>query len=724
MILWYSEGVVAGLARADADSLFDGRNENLAVADFIGLGSGDDRRDCGLDLIVGNDDFQFHLRQKVDDVFGPTVKFGMPLLAAEAFDFDNGEALDADILQSLFDFIELERLDDGFDLLQRSGPPWLRSCRGQTIIDRQEQFSVRKGQGGSLEIYHRRPLVVRLDATLGDLETRGAEIMTELLTAAQMRAIEQDAISSGAVTGLLLMERAGQAVVDAIVAEWPELGPSRGRAAGYLTHDQGSHRAVILCGPGNNGGDGFVVARLLKKVGWTVEVLLSGDPPKLPHDARHNHDLWCAVGTVLALEERFFQDGPLATIYVDALFGTGLSRPVSGPLADVLHHFARADSAQYRDRMVSVDIPSGLCADSGRVLTKTVDAGIPPCVQAHLTVTFDSPKCGHVLGDGPANCGRLVIADIGLQPWRESRTVATCLIGPERTFADVRPDFPFDVDDLRKTRDHKYDYGHVLVLSGGVGRGGAARMAARGALRMGAGAVTVGCPPSALIENAAQLNAVMLRRIGSASDLTAALEDSRINTLCLGPGLGTAPREAALVAAALEARKPGRRIVLDADALTILSQDAALFAKLHDGCVLTPHAGEFARLFPAIAARLDAPALTGPAYSKADAVRDAAKQAGCVLLFKGAATVIADASGQCGISAFVYDDAVPWLATAGAGDVLSGFIAGMLARGAEPLAAAEIAAWLHATCARSFGPGLIAEDLPDVLPQVLRDLGV
>ena len=274
--------------------------------------------------------------------------------------------------------------------------------------------------------------------------------------------------------------------------------------------------------------------------------------------------------------------------------------------------------------------------------------------------------------------------------------------------------------DLRKPNGHKYDHGHALILSGGVGKGGAARLAARGALRIGAGAVTVGCPPAALIENAAQLNAVMLRRVKDADALVEALEDKRINALCLGPGMGTDAREAALVAVALQA---GRKVVLDADALTLLSQDDDLFGLLHKDCVLTPHAGEFARLFPDIAERLDAPAATGPACSKVDATREAAQRAGCVVLVKGPDTVIADPSGRCSVNAAVCDRAAPWLATAGAGDVLAGFITGLLARGFASMQGAEVGAWLHVECARAFGPGLIAEDLPEALPGVLRDLG-
>jgi hydroxyethylthiazole kinase-like uncharacterized protein yjeF len=286
---------------------------------------------------------------------------------------------------------------------------------------------------------------------------------------------------------------------------------------------------------------------------------------------------------------------------------------------------------------------------------------------------------------------------------------------------DTRSFFCVDAMYVRKRQGHKYTHGHALVLSGGVGKGGAARLAARGALRVGAGAVTVGCPPAALIENAAQLNAVMLRAIQDADGLDAVLEDDRINALCLGPGRGGSDKSCSLMETAL---KNGRRLVLDADALTLLGGAAPLFAMLHEGCVLTPHAGEFARLFPDLAEKLDAPANTGPAYSKVDATREAAARAGCVVLFKGPDTVIADPSGRCSINASVYDRSAPWLATAGSGDVVAGFMTGLLARGVSPMQAAETGAWLHTECAVSFGPGLIAEDLTEELPKVFCAMGI
>jgi len=346
---------------------------------------------------------------------------------------------------------------------------------------------------------------------------------------------------------------------------------------------------------------------------------------------------------------------------------------------------------------------------------------------------------------------------------------------------------------LVKKRDgHKYSHGHALILSGGPGRGGAARLAARGALRIGAGLVTLGCPPEALMENAARLDAVMLRPLADGDAFARVLAEARIGALCLGPGLGTGEREAGLLAVALglgpdpgrdgaappssrpassrpppptpphqgEGRHPGESrdaigdpsgqvasgagalplplvgrgrgrgapapcaVVLDADALTLLARAPALFGALHRACVLTPHAGEFARLFPDIAERLANPALRGPALCKLDATREAAARAGCVVLFKGPETVIADPSGRASINAATGERAAPWLATAGSGDVLAGFITGLLARGLAPMQAAGTAAWLHAECALKFGPGLIAEDLPEQLPAVFRDLGV
>lgn len=575
--------------------------------------------------------------------------------------------------------------------------------------------------------------------------------MTELLTAAQMRAIERAAIESGDVTGLELMERAGRGVVDAIFAQWPELAPSRGPAPappGYLPPEEGDRRrVVVLCGPGNNGGDGFVVARLLREAGWAVEVFLYGDADKLPPDARVNYERWVELGAVEALTDAWITCCDQPDVLIDALFGLGLNRPLPDELVECFHallefqpKWKRKLGRDRRMRSVAVDISSGVCADSGNVLSvpdvaeKVTEDSPDRCwprfmalaFQADLTVTFHTPNPGHYLSLGSVKCGQVAVKFLdALPPVEIGFPVVGLSESRIQLVEPVQLGRPHPISryfiDLPKRTGHKYDFGHALILSGGIGKGGAARMAARGALRIGAGAVTVGCPPSALIENAAQVNAVMLRKVKDAGALAEVLEDKRINALCLGPGMGTGAREAALVSAAL---KSGRRIVLDADALTLLSQDADLFGQLSAGCVLTPHAGEFARLFPDIAARLDTPATTGPAYSKIDATREAAARAGCTVLFKGPDTVIADPDGRCSVNAAVYDRSAPWLATAGAGDVLAGFITGLLARGFAPMQAAEAGAWLHVECARAFGPGLIAEDLPEALPGVLKALGV
>lgn len=230
--------------------------------------------------------------------------------------------------------------------------------------------------------------------------------MVELLTSAQMRAIENAAIANKTVTGLELMERAGRGVVDAVFAEWPEL-----QAA--------PHRAVVLCGPGNNGGDGFVIARLLKDWGWEVEVFLYGDPAKLPPDAKVSYERWCEMGQVAPLNSTTFPfpyDAHI-NLVVDALFGTGLTRPVEGEVAAVLKTIRLAiwpyeRSLRLPERLVAVDVPTSLCSDSGQVLEG--EAGGLTHFRADLTVTFHRAKLGHYLEDGPELTGKLVVKDIGL----------------------------------------------------------------------------------------------------------------------------------------------------------------------------------------------------------------------------------------------------------------------------------------------------------------------
>ena len=500
--------------------------------------------------------------------------------------------------------------------------------------------------------------------------------MAEILSSAQMRAAETAAIESG-VASLDLMERAGAGVVAAIADLWPDA----------------AQRAVVFCGPGNNGGDGYVIARLLAQKGWQV-VVWAPLGPATP-DAQTNAQAWAALGPVAQTVDPASFGG---AIVIDALFGAGLTRPLAErfwrPLAQ-----AQARGA----RIVAVDILSGICADSGQV---RAEAGYLSRA-ADLTVSFQTPKCGHMLLPGGGMTGVLRVVDIGLG----AQVAALGQVPPV-----ARDVVALGVTRLAKLTGHKFTHGHALVLAGGVGKGGAARLAARAALRIGAGLVTMGCPPAALIENAARLDAIMLQPIPEAEAVTRLLEDPRITACALGPGLGVNARAAGLVAATLTARRP---TVLDADALTVIARDRELRALVHGACVLTPHAGEFARLWPELSGD---PA--GPEMAKTEATLEAARRIGATVLFKGADTVIATPDGAVALHASLRERQAPWLATAGAGDVLAGLICGLLARGFGPEDAASLGARLHVDCALAYGPGLIAEDLSEILPRVLRQSGV
>ena len=471
-----------------------------------------------------------------------------------------------------------------------------------------------------------------------------------VLTCAQMAKADAFAVAQG-VASLTLMENAGAAVAAAIAARFKPCA------------------VTVLCGPGNNGGDGFVVARLLDEEGFSVRVAHDADPKG---DARVMSELW--KGARLALTPAAL-DG--ARLVVDALFGAGLCRPLEGAAAQTVE--ALNDLP-----VVAIDMPSGVSGDSGAPL-----GGV--YVTAALTVTFFRKKPGHLLLPGRALCGEIVLADIGIP---DAAADTQLFENTPALWTYPRP----------KATGHKYDRGHVVAVSGGATATGAARLAARGALRVGAGLVTVASPPGALAVNAAHLTAIMLKAFEGVASLADMLADKRLNAVVIGPGLGVGGETRALVDVAL---KSGAAVVLDADALTSFQDDPeALFNRLHERCVLTPHAGEFERLFPG---------LLDEAGGKVEAVRAAAARAGAVVLLKGGDTVIASPSGKAAINA----NAPPTLATAGAGDVLAGFIAGLLAQKLPAFEAAACATWLHGAAADAFGPGLIAEDLPEILPEVL-----
>jgi len=475
----------------------------------------------------------------------------------------------------------------------------------------------------------------------------------EILTTSEMGNADAFAVAHG-VPSLVLMENAGRAVADAIAARFKPCA------------------VTVLCGPGNNGGDGFVVARLLDEYGFTVRVAQDADPKG---DAAAMSEKWKGARLALAPEAL---DG--ARLVVDALFGAGLSRPLEGAAAQVVE--ALNDLP-----VVAIDVPSGVSGDTGLPLGAVT-------VKAALTVTFFRKKPGHLLLPGRVLCGETVVADIGIP----SEAANTQL--HENTPSLWRYPWP-------KAEGHKYARGHAVVLSGAAHATGAARLAARAALRVGAGLVSVASPPDVIAVNAAHLTAIMIKPFDGADGLAKLLSDKRLNAVVIGPGLGVGGETRALVDVVL---KSGAAVVVDADAITSFKDDPeALFNRLHGRCVLTPHDGEFARLFPGL---LDESA------SKLDAARVAAKRAGCVVLLKGGDTVIADPAGKAAINA----NAPPTLATAGSGDVLAGLIAGLLAQQMNAFDAACCGAWLHGDAAARFGPGLIAEDLPEMLPQVLAGL--
>lgn len=522
---------------------------------------------------------------------------------------------------------------------------------------------------------------------------------SEIVTVAQMRAIESAAIGSGVTSGLNLMTRAGRAVAGQIRLRWPRPG-----------------RAVVLCGPGANGGDGFVVARALAQAGWRVDVL--GAAPRPGSDAAAARAQW--PGPVLPLTRAALRALPDADVYVDAIFGTGLTRPPEGEIAALLRHLGGegGDGAFYRPRLVAVDAPSGLCLDSSVILGSGRGALPWHALRVAMTVTFDSPKPGHLLEHGPLTCGQLVVADIGLEPFRVQggrglRPALMTALWPRFELADRRRaqgpggEGPW----LRKQQSeggHKYAHGAALIVAGGAGSGGAARLAARAALRVGAGLVTLAPPAAAMAEHALPPDALMRRTVDDADALAKLASDRRGMALCIGPGCGVT-RAAALLDSVRAAARPA---VLDADALTALAKAPGA---LPPDCVLTPHGGEFARLFPDLADQLST---NTPSRPKPAILREAARRIGAVIVLKGPDTVIANPQGRVAIHS---DPHIPWLATAGSGDVLAGIITGLLARGLPAFDSACLGVRLHGAVARRHGPGLIADDLIDGLAPVIAE---
>jgi ADP-dependent NAD(P)H-hydrate dehydratase / NAD(P)H-hydrate epimerase len=490
----------------------------------------------------------------------------------------------------------------------------------------------------------------------------------EVLTTTEMERADRLTIAAG-TPGFALMLSAGQAVAEAAM-DLVEEGP-----------------ILVVAGRGNNGGDGFVAAAELAARGREVSVILLCERDSLQGDAASAARGW--KHPVLPFNPQAI--GRPALI-IDALFGAGLNRPVEGDPLDMIEAI-NANGAP----VLSVDLPSGINGTSGAVMGTAV--------RATETVTFFRRKPAHLLLPGRIHCGRVRLADIGIA----SDVLAE--IQP-RTFENTPPfwhrSFP-----VPRIDGQKYSRGHALIVSGDLAATGAARMSARGALRAGAGLVTLASPRDALAVNATALTAVMVRAIDTAVEFAELLTDKRLNALVIGPGAGVGVRTRDFVLTALSAQ---RRLVLDADALTSFAEaPQELFQPIKalpdPQVVLTPHEGEFPRLFSDLSNKR-------PLRSKLERVRAAAERCGAVVLLKGPDTVVASPDGRATIAA----NAPPWLATAGAGDVLAGMIAGMLAQGVAAFEAAGIGVWMHGEAAREAGPGLIAEDLPEVLPAVFRRL--
>lgn len=470
-------------------------------------------------------------------------------------------------------------------------------------------------------------------------------------TVAEIAAADQAAIAAG-TPGSELMERAGAAVVEAL-AERFSVRP-----------------VAVLCGPGNNGGDGYVVARLLKDRGWPVEVRALGAPQT--SDAQAAAAAW--DGGLVAF------DAPLqARLFIDAMFGAGLSRPMNGEAALIAARLAGKPEA-----VVAIDVPSGLPGDTG--------APLGPVVCAGLTITFHAKKPAHVLLPGRSLCGEVIVADIGL-----AETGGDMMEnGPEFWLAN----FPWP-----NALSHKHSRGRLVVISGEAWSTGAARLSARAGLRLGAGVVTLLSPTEALSVNASHLEAIMLRGFDTEAELEQLAAD--VDAAVIGPAAGVTENTLVNV---LALARTGAALVLDADAITVFRDDPEeLFSVLDVDDVLTPHAGEFERLFPGLLK--DAP-------DRITAARRAARRADAIVLLKGGDTVIAAPDGRVCVNAH----GSPWLATAGSGDVLAGFIGSLIAQGMESFEAACAAAWIHSEAADLHGPGLISEDLPGLAANVLRRL--
>ena len=489
----------------------------------------------------------------------------------------------------------------------------------------------------------------------------------EILSVAEMYAADKAAAALGRA-GSMLMEAAGAAVAREICRSWSP------------------RRTLIACGPGNNGGDGYVVARHLFERGWPVRVVSTVPLATLRGDAAWAASTWTSIGGHV---EALQPDVPVdIELIVDALFGAGLSRGIDGTISEFIAAVRRSQAP-----VVAVDIPSGIAGDTGQILP-TADRKAGCALAAALTVTFFRPKPAHFLFPGKNLCGRTVVADIGI---------------PDAVLSAIAPRASINRPGLWQLPEpnwstHKYHRGHVVVIGGADV--GAARLAARAARRAGAGLLTLAVPSGAVATCSADSPGAFVKPLDSSDDAERILKDPRRNAVVIGPGLGVGPVTADRV---LQVLATDKSVVLDADGLTSFAgKPDLLFSATRERrspTVFTPHDGEFARLF----------ALDG---GKIDRARAAADRSGAVVVLKGADSVVAAPDGRVAMT----DHSSPWLSTGGSGDVLAGFTGALLGQGMTGFEAAAAAVWLHNACAKFRGPGLIAEDLPDAVAEAVRGL--
>jgi hydroxyethylthiazole kinase-like uncharacterized protein yjeF len=483
--------------------------------------------------------------------------------------------------------------------------------------------------------------------------------MHEILTAAEMKNAEAAAMAQG-ITGLQLMTAAGATAAREIVKTFKPCP------------------VLVLCGPGNNGGDGFIVAQHLKKAGWTVRIACLVKRTALKNDAAAAAKNWDSDIEGLNSNLSVHQTG----LIIDAVFGTGFDRALD---PEVLILFDKIRTRKIP--VVAIDIPTGINATTG-----TVDPGT---LKATSTITFCRKKIAHVLLPAKNYCGIITVTDIGITDEMVANTACS-----ENNPSLWQKDFP-----VLTAESHKFKRGHAIVY-GGEKRTGAACLAAAAAQKIGAGLVTIVAPEKTWAVYSSYRASIMVDECNTIDDYKAILRDIRCNTVLLGPGAGADDRLKQAVEAALSMNKSG---VLDADVFSAYHGTAKeLFAKLSPKFILTPHEGEFEKLFGVLEG------------SKPERTLAAAKMANAIVVLKGADTVIAAPDGNTVINT----NAPPTLATAGSGDVLGGIIAGLIAQGMPPFPAACAGVWLHGQAARIYGAGLTAEDIITGLPAALTALHI